>query len=125
MRLLFIFLFTAIAGIHFGCQNSGGQNKQETRLSNTSSDTLIYSNPQNYRLVLDDVKKSRKFEVRSYQDMLELFDDLNYTPAAWQSGIREIPRVYLPIIGDKWGSKTSKEITIENKKRLFFRGLAP
>ena len=56
--------------------------------------------------------------------MLVLFEELNYTPEAWQAGIREVPRVYLPIIGDRWGSK-SQEITVENKKRLFFRGLAP
>jgi uncharacterized FlgJ-related protein len=57
--------------------------------------------------------------------MFELFDELNYTPDAWQAGIREIPRVYLPIIGDRWGSTSSKEIAVENKKRLFFRGIAP
>ena len=57
--------------------------------------------------------------------MFALFEELNYTPDAWQSGIREVPRVYLPIIGEKWGPTNSKEVTIENKKRFFFRGLAP
>jgi len=56
--------------------------------------------------------------------MLKLFDELNYTPEAWQAGIREVPRVYLPLIGDKWSSR-SQEISVENKKRIFFRGLAP
>lgn len=50
--------------------------------------------------------------------MLVLFEELNYTPEAWQSGNREVPRVYLPAIGNKWGSK-SKEVTIENKKKYF------
>lgn len=68
---------------------------------------------------------SKKVEVSSYKDMLELFEKLNYTPEAWQAGICEIPRVYLPIIGAKWGPTTSKEVTTENKKRLFFRGMAP
>ena len=57
--------------------------------------------------------------------MFALFEQLNYTPEAWQSGIREVPRVYLPIIGENWGPARSKEVTVDNKKRLFFRGLAP
>jgi uncharacterized FlgJ-related protein len=57
--------------------------------------------------------------------MFELFEKLNYTPEAWQAGIREVPRVYLPLIGERWGTTGSKEITVDNKKRLFFRGLAP
>ena len=57
--------------------------------------------------------------------MLELFEKLNYTPEAWQAGIREVPRVYLPLIGEKWGPTSSHEVTVDNKKRLFFRGLAP
>jgi uncharacterized FlgJ-related protein len=125
MRLSIIILFIGLLGSQFGCANSGNKDRPASGLSGSELDTLIYSNPQNYLLVLDDSKKSRKFEVRSYKDMLELFEELNYTPAAWQSGIREVPRVYLPMIGDKWGSTTSKEITVENKKQLFFRGLAP
>jgi uncharacterized FlgJ-related protein len=57
--------------------------------------------------------------------MFTLFDSLDYTPEAWQAGIRVVPRVYLPYIGERWGPTNSKEVTIENKKRLFFRGLAP
>jgi len=50
---------------------------------------------------LDNYKGSRKVEVTSYKDMLVLFEELNYTPEAWQAGIREVPRVYLPIIVDR------------------------
>jgi len=106
-----------------GCVNPGG--KADNELSSADLDTLIYSDPHNYLKVLDNSKASRKVEIRSYKDMFELFEELNYTPDAWQAGIREIPRVYLPIIGERWGPTTSKELTIENKKRLFFRGIAP
>jgi len=57
--------------------------------------------------------------------MPDLFERLNYTPDAWQAGIREVPHVYLTILGDRWGSTTTKEIEVSQKKRLFFRGLAP
>jgi uncharacterized FlgJ-related protein len=61
----------------------------------------------------------------SYQSVLELFVELNYTPEAWAAGIREVPRVYLTHIPERWRDKTSKEITTNNKKRLFFRAMAP
>jgi uncharacterized FlgJ-related protein len=68
---------------------------------------------------------ANNFEVSNYKDILALFEKLNYTTEAWQSGIREIPRVYLPLIGEKWGAGRSNELTVENKKRLFFRTTAP
>ncbi|WP_370980033.1 glucosaminidase domain-containing protein [Agaribacterium sp. ZY112] len=61
----------------------------------------------------------------SYQDILVLYKQYNYTPEAWQAGVREAPRLYFTSIPESWSSKTSKEITVANKKRLFFRGLAP
>lgn len=66
-----------------------------------------------------------RYPTEGYEDMLELFDSLDYTPEAWQAGIREVPRVYLTGIGDRWRSQTVAEITVDLKKRLFFRGLAP
>ena len=125
MRLLIFILIIDLLGSQIGCTNSGNKDRPASGPSGSELDTLIYSNPQNYLVVLDDFKNSRKVEVRSYKDMFELFEELKYTPEAWQSGIREVPRVYLPVIGNRWGSETSKEITTENKKRLFFRGLAP
>ena len=122
MRLPNIIIPFILIAILSGCVNTREQNGFSD-LSDAEKDTLIYSSPRNLK-VLDNYKGSRKVEVRSYKDMLVLFEELNYTPEAWQAGIREVPRVYLPLIGDKWSTK-SQEITVENKKRLFFRGLAP
>ena len=128
MQLLHTIIIIKAIGITFGCVNTG-EDKQSvatmTTIEASSPDTLVYSSPDNYSRTLDNSDASSKVEIRSYKDMLELFEKLNYTPEAWQSGIREVPRVYLPLIGDRWGPITSKEVTIENKKRLFFRGLAP
>ncbi len=128
MRILHIIVLIGVTALPFGCINARedkGSTSEISDITDDGSDTLIYSAPHNYLNVLDNFETSRKVEVRSYKDMLELFEELNYTPEAWQAGIREVPRVYLPLIGDRWGPTTSKEITIENKKRLFFRGLAP
>jgi uncharacterized FlgJ-related protein len=88
-------------------------------------DTIVYSIPANYSTTIDTVGDSRRIEIGSYKDVLEVFEKYNYTPEAWQVGIREIPRVYLTKIGDRWGTSTTKEITVLLKKQLFFRGMAP
>jgi len=89
------------------------------------SDTIVHTFPIGYMKALDTVDASRIVKISSYKDVLDLYDQLNYTPEAWQAGIREIPRVYLTIIGPRWGSTTSKEIAVLYKKQLFFRGLGP
>jgi len=132
MRLMNIILAVSVIGILSGCINAREpiSSASEPSASEPSEnalpgmDTLVFSSPKNDFKALDSAG-STELEMRNYRDMLGLFDKLNYTPEAWQAGIREIPRVYLPIIGDRWGSSSSKEITTENKKRLFFRALAP
>jgi Bax protein len=66
-----------------------------------------------------------RFEFESSAQIEKLFDDLDYTPAAWQAGIREVPRIYITDVPQRWRDKTSKEVSVETKKRLFFRLLGP
>ena len=66
-----------------------------------------------------------KVPCRNYKDVLALFDRLGYTPKAWQAGIREIPRVYLVDVPDTWRERSSKELSVLDKKTLFFRLIAP
>jgi len=128
-----IILAVSVLAILSGCINArepkpeifeNSENTENTEIAVPGMDTLVFSSPKNDFKGLDSAR-STELEMRNYRDMLELFEKLSYTPEAWQAGIREIPRVYLPIIGDRWGSTSSKEVTIENKKRLFFRALAP
>ncbi len=62
---------------------------------------------------------------RDYKDVFALFDRLGYTQQAWQQGIREVPKVYLSDIPDRWREQGSKTISTADKKRLFFRVIAP
>jgi uncharacterized FlgJ-related protein len=62
---------------------------------------------------------------RNYKDVLALFDRLGYTSKAWQAGIREIPRVYLADVPDTWRERSAKELSVADKKKLFFRLIAP
>ena len=62
---------------------------------------------------------------RDYKDVFALFDRLGYTQKAWQSGIREVPRVYLEDIPERWRATGSTSMPVADKKRLFFRLIAP
>jgi uncharacterized FlgJ-related protein len=66
-----------------------------------------------------------KVPCRNYKDVLALFDRLGYTSKAWQAGIREIPRVYLADVPDTWRERSAKELSVADKKKLFFRLIAP
>ena len=66
-----------------------------------------------------------KVACRNYKDVLALFDRMGYTQKAWQAGIREIPRVYLADVPDTWHKRSTKELSVADKKRLFFRLIAP
>jgi uncharacterized FlgJ-related protein len=70
-------------------------------------------------------RPEERFEFTSYTEVGELFETLNYTPEAWAAGIREVPRVYLTTIAPRWRDRVSGEVTVLEKKRIFFRSLAP
>ncbi len=113
------------------CTNPKGNEDSGSDVSNAEAevsdipDTLVYSIPLNYSAMVENADDALKMEISGYKDVLDLFEKHNYTPKAWQSGIREIPRIYLTIIGDRWGKTTTKEIDVLLKKQLFFRGIAP
>jgi len=66
-----------------------------------------------------------RFEYDSGKQLEKLVNDLGYTPEAWQAGIRVVPRIYLTNVPERWRQKTSKEVTVLAKKRVFFRLLGP
>ena len=66
-----------------------------------------------------------RIEFSSGSQLEQIINGLNYTPESWQTGIREVPRLYLTDIPPRWRDKTSKEIDTTTKKRVFFRLLGP
>lgn len=79
----------------------------------------------NYSAATGGEPSPRAVEVKDYKQLLSLFDQLDYTSTQWQAGIREIPRVYLTAIPDRWSKTTTKEIEVTLKKQIFFRALGP
>ena len=67
----------------------------------------------------------KRFKFDSGAQLEQLINELNYTPEAWQEGIREVPRLYITNIPLRWRDKTSKELDVVTKKRVFFRLLGP
>ncbi|MGB5276489.1 MAG: glucosaminidase domain-containing protein [Gammaproteobacteria bacterium] len=62
----------------------------------------------------------RKVESQNYSDVLQLFDKIGYTAEQWQAGIREIPRIELTHIPQRW-QKVTQTIPVGDKKNIFFR----
>ena len=74
---------------------------------------------------VESTRPEERFEFTSYTEVGELFEKLGYTPEAWQAGIREVPRVYLTDVAPRWRDSVSKEVSVQTKKRIFFRAMAP
>jgi uncharacterized FlgJ-related protein len=59
------------------------------------------------------------------QDIEAFFEEVNYGPAAWAEGVREIPRMYVTEVGARWRERAATDLTVESKKRIFFRAMGP
>ena len=73
----------------------------------------------------DSDRPVERFEYDSPEQVEELAKSLNYTPEAWQAGVREVPRLYITTIPSRWRDKTSDDMQVVDKKRAFFRLLGP
>ena len=78
-----------------------------------------------YSFGVDADRPVERFEYESGEQVEELAISLNYTPEAWQAGIREVPRLYITKVPQRWRDKTSEEMPVVDKKRAFFRLLGP
>jgi len=62
----------------------------------------------------------RNVESKNYEDVLQLFNEIGYTAERWQAGIREVPRIELTSIPQRW-QKVTQTIPVSDKKNIFFR----
>jgi len=74
---------------------------------------------------IDSDRPVERFEYDSPEQVEELAESLNYTPAAWQAGIREVPRLYITTVPSRWRDTTSDGMPVVDKKRAFFRLVGP
>lgn len=69
-------------------------------------------------------KKPKDMRVNSLDELMALFDSLNYNTQSWQQGNREVPRLTFESVSERW-QRTSNQIPVQQKKMVFFRLLAP
>ena len=62
----------------------------------------------------------RTVESHNYDDVLRLFNEIGYTAEQWQAGIREVPRIEITNIPQRW-QKVTQTIPVSDKKNIFFR----
>lgn len=59
------------------------------------------------------------------QDIEAFFEEVNYSPQAWVEGVREIPRMYVTEVAARWRERANSDLTVQSKKRIFFRAMGP
>ncbi len=67
---------------------------------------------------------AKDVRLGSLDELMTLFDSLNYNTQSWLEGNREVPRLTFERVSDSW-HKTSNEIPVQQKKMVFFRLMAP
>ncbi len=71
-----------------------------------------------------EVGNEETVRIGSLDELMALFDRLNYTQQSWDAGNREVPRIIFDRVGEHWRD-TSKNIPVALKKQIFFRLMAP
>ena len=67
----------------------------------------------------------REVPISNIDDTVALLKSLDYTPENWRDGDRSVPRAYIAQIPKRWSTTSSKEITVQQKKLVFFFLQAP
>ncbi|MEO9903434.1 MULTISPECIES: glucosaminidase domain-containing protein [Alphaproteobacteria] len=66
-----------------------------------------------------------RIEFVAFKDLAQLTTALNYTAATWKAGQTDVPRLVLLQVPERFAEVTFKEVTVEQKKQIFFRMILP
>ena len=80
--------------------------------------------PTNLTSVHPSALTPKDIYINSFDDLYALFDSLNYNTKSWQAGNRAVPRLTFDTVNERWQT-TSNQIPVQEKKRVFFRLMAP
>ncbi|MDO6639303.1 glucosaminidase domain-containing protein [Shewanella sp. 5_MG-2023] len=135
-KILFVLLLLAgLFAINYWVKSSTTENETDTTGTNaTKSPTATiepnvnhqYIDAANNKLTTKkpQTKASTEIILNSLDQLIELFDSLNYNKQSWDAGVREVPRLTFDSVSENW-QKTSNEIPVQVKKMVFFRLMAP
>ena len=74
---------------------------------------------------LNSPRTVQRIEFSAFSDLSKLVQDLNYTEKTWEAGQRVVPRLLMTRIPERFAEVTVKEVTVEEKKNMFFRMVLP
>lgn len=92
---------------------------------------LVYAQEmQVNKLISNDIlfdtaeSKPLNLNISSLDELMLLFDSLDYTPENFHRGNKSIPRLTFDAVGQGWSS-VSSQIPVKQKKMVFFRLMTP
>ena len=68
--------------------------------------------------------KQLSLNISSLDELMGLFDSLNYTPESFRDGNKSVPRLTFDAVGEGWSS-VSSQLPVKQKKMVFLRMIAP
>lgn len=68
--------------------------------------------------------KQLSLNISSLDELMGLFDSLNYTPESFRDGNKSVPRLTFDAVGEGWSSVSSL-LPVKQKKMVFLRMIAP
>ena len=74
---------------------------------------------------LSDAPDTVEVPIETAEAIEAFFEELEYDSAHWQAGVREVPRMYVTEITPRWGERARDDLSVQSKKRIFFRAMAP
>jgi len=66
----------------------------------------------------------RVVKTKNYSDVLKLFNEIGFTAQQWKAGIREVPRIKITDIPERW-QEQAPHLPVKDKKNVFFRLAGP
>jgi len=104
-----------------------GSNKVAPATDAVSNKAESLSSAENILITLSQnrpTQAAKDVRLGSLDELMALFDSLDYNTQSWLEGNREVPRLTFERVSDSW-HKTSNEIPVQQKKMVFFRLMAP
>jgi len=72
-----------------------------------------------------DASDTVEIRIENAEAIEAFFEEVAYDSTHWQAGDREVPRLYVTRVPKSWGERARSDLTVQTKKRIFFRAMAP
>ncbi|ARD21882.1 MULTISPECIES: glucosaminidase domain-containing protein [Shewanella] len=127
-KILFVaLLLFGLFAINYWVKSSTDEGKVQSEIKPTASNSKPVAETtsvQSKSVQSKSHQSAKDISLNSLDELISLFDSLNYNTESWKAGVREVPRLTFERVSEKW-QQTSNEIPVQMKKMVFFRLMAP